>query len=287
MNTVKELDISTVYANPDQPRKEFDSEAIKSLAKSIKSQGLLQPIVVIPRKNGYMIVSGERRYRAHLMNKSTTIQAIVRNDMVSSNKQEVKIKAVIENVIRQDMTPIEEAIAYKELLQTMTLDELSEAIGLAKFRITWRIKLLSMIPEAQKLFNEGGLNKTQARLLGELPPNKQVKLLSMIRAGRCNTDAKVKAAKQLLMSTETYSQTELVTGVNSDIHSLILNSRIEKIASDLSALTIEVQRGDSSSLGAAFADTAQATLDNLVKTARLLQKELQRQEIGVISNAST
>jgi ParB family transcriptional regulator, chromosome partitioning protein len=278
MNNIKELDISRVYPNPGQPRKEFEPGAIKDLANSIKSQGLLQPIVVIPRKNGYMIVSGERRYRAHLLNKSGTIQAIVRNDMVSSTKVEVKIKAVVENVLRQDMTPIEEAKAYKELLQAMTLDELSAAIGIAKFRITWRVRLLNMTTEAQNLFNEGGLTMTQARLLGELDEAKQTRLLSMIRAGRCSTDAKLKSAKQLLMATEVYEQNGLGLEVASDQESLTLRNSINQVAFELAQLTARVQQKNTR-MSVDLAHDAQNTLDNLIKTAKMLQKELQRQEI--------
>jgi len=84
---LEELDISKVYPNPNQPRKSFEHDSLKELAASIVSQGLLQPITVIPRKNGYMIVSGERRYRAHLLNNLPTIKAIVRTDMISSTKQ--------------------------------------------------------------------------------------------------------------------------------------------------------------------------------------------------------
>ena len=272
---VSELDIDKVYPNPNQPRKQFDSESIKELANSIKSQGLLQPIVVIPRKNGYMIVSGERRYKAHLLLGAKTIQAVVRTDMVSSTKHEVKIKAVIENVIRKDMTPIEEAIAYKELLETMSLDDLAAAIGLAKFRIVWRIKLLNMIPSAQQVFNDGNLTMTQARILGELDADKQQVLLNMIRDGKCSTDAKLKAAKQHLLSPQV-SQTVLELGVVSDRKGLEVRNKLTKVAFDLSEIASDFQGVEMSS---DFIQDNQAILANLIKTAKELEKQMHSLEI--------
>jgi len=274
-NKIADLDIKKVYPNPDQPRKEFDSQSIQELASSIKSQGLLQPIVVIPRKNGYMIVSGERRYKAHLLNGALTIQAIVRADMISSTKEEVKIKAVIENVIRKDMTPIEEAIAYKELLETMSLDDLATAIGLAKFRIVWRVKLLNMIPSAQQAFNDGDLTMTQARLLGELDPNKQETLLAMIQDGKCSTDAKLKAAKQHLLSKES-TQNVLELNVTSDRDGLQLKNKLTKVSFELSEIASNFQ---DISMSPDFIQDNQAILENLIKTAKALQKKIYPLEI--------
>jgi len=274
-NKIADLDIKKVYPNPDQPRKEFDSQSIQELASSIKSQGLLQPIVVIPRKNGYMIVSGERRYKAHLLNGALTIQAIVRADMISSTKEEVKIKAVIENVIRKDMTPIEEAIAYKELLETMSLDDLATAIGLAKFRIVWRVKLLNMIPSAQQAFNDGDLTMTQSRLLGELDPNKQETLLAMIQDGKCSTDAKLKAAKQHLLSKES-TQNVLELNVTSDRDGLQLKNKLTKVSFELSEIASNFQ---DISMSPDFIQDNQAILENLIKTAKALQKKIYPLEI--------
>lgn len=110
-NGTADLYMSEVYANPDQPRKYFDPVSLAELAESIKSKGLMQPIVVTRKSDGYMIISGERRYRAHLINASITIRAIVtdRDDL------SIDEMALIENIQRDDLTDYEIAMAIVRL----------------------------------------------------------------------------------------------------------------------------------------------------------------------------
>lgn len=273
---IQDIPLNRIFPNPDQPRKAFDSEHISNLAESIKTNGLLQPIVVVPRFGKYMIVSGECRYRAHCKIGAASIQAIIRADINSAGKQAIQISAIIENVIRKDMTPMEEARAYSSLLASIPIEELARSIGVAKFRIAWRVKLLDMIPAAQNAFDNGELSMTQARTLGEMPEGLQEKLFAMIQAGRCNTDAKLKAAKAVLMS-PVMSQSSLDIQTVDDSKAIAMKRKLEAIAAELADLTVNY-KDDPSTMSGHLMSQNQATLDNMIRTAQMLQKELYSQQ---------
>ena len=122
---VEELPISSISPNPFQPRKHFDEEALHQLSQSIKEHGLLQPIVVIEKKGGYLLIAGERRLRAHKLAKIKTIKAIIAN----ANMDDVKLRelALLENIQRENLNAIELANSYAELIEVhcITHDELS------------------------------------------------------------------------------------------------------------------------------------------------------------------
>ena len=165
------MDISRLFPNPNQPRKEFRTEALEELAASIRAKGVLQPLLVEPRGDGtYCIVAGERRYRAALLADLKQVPTIVR----SFSEQEKLEIALIENLQREDLTPIEEAKAYKSLMETAGLsqEDLSSRIGKNRSTIANSLRLLKLPEDMQEAVNKGELTPGHARaILSVLNPS--------------------------------------------------------------------------------------------------------------------
>lgn len=162
---VEELDINLIRRNPDQPRKAFDEEKLNELATSIKSYGIIQPISVVKRGDFYIIIAGERRYRAAQRAGLEKVPVIIR-DYDEQKCQEV---ALIENLQREDLNPIEEALAYKDLITAfgITQEEIAEKFGKARSTITNVMRLLHLPKEVQELIREGKVSIGHAKLLLE------------------------------------------------------------------------------------------------------------------------
>lgn len=158
------IKISDVNPNREQPRKDFDSEALAELADSISQHGILQPLLLRPLvSGGYRIVAGERRWRAARMAGLSEVPAIVR-DM--SDTEEM-LFALIENLQREDLTPLEEARGYKTLIETQdfTQDEVSKTIGKSRPAVTNALRLLNLPKEMQELLEDGEITAGHARAL--------------------------------------------------------------------------------------------------------------------------
>lgn len=164
---LRNLEIKTIVPNPNQPRIHFDEDSLAELAESIRVVGVLQPILVRPAKGStigsFELIAGERRWRAAQRAGLTTIPALVReSDDVSSVEQ-----ALVENLHRQDLTPLEEAAAFKQLLDdfSMTHEQIAEKVGKARSAITNSLRLLSLPPSIQQLLADGRLSGGHARAL--------------------------------------------------------------------------------------------------------------------------
>jgi ParB family chromosome partitioning protein len=185
------IDIRHVEPDPLQPRKAFDQTALNELAASIKSRGLIQPITVCPAgKHGrFIILTGERRWRAHklLAAKHRKFTKIAAN-VTTAPKRERRLAQLVENMQRADMTPLEEANAFKALVDDgMTTDQIASELGLAEFRVSWRLQLLNLAPEPRKLFEAGQLDRQQALELSRLDaPRDQTRVLRLINRGDLN-----------------------------------------------------------------------------------------------------
>ncbi|MCT4507243.1 MAG: ParB/RepB/Spo0J family partition protein [Tepidibacter sp.] len=157
------LKISEIYPNKDQPRKIFDQEKISVLSESIKNYGILQPIVVKKEEEGYMIIAGERRFRAAKMAKLKEMPAVVK-DLPIKDIMEI---ALIENLQREDLNAIEEAIAYKSLIENykVTQEEISEAVGKSRPHITNTLRLLNLDDRVIKLIEEGQITPGHGKAL--------------------------------------------------------------------------------------------------------------------------
>lgn len=174
------LDIPTaaVEPNPHQPRQHFDEEGLVELAASIAEMGVLQPILVRPMGDDrYELIAGERRWRATQRAGLATIPAIVRSTSDLSSVEQ----ALVENLHRKDLTALEEALAYQQLLEDfgLTHDELAVRVGKSRSAITNSIRLLSLPPSVQLLLSDGALSAGHARaLLGTPDRAKQEQLAS-------------------------------------------------------------------------------------------------------------
>lgn len=169
----EETPVSKIYPNPNQPRKNFDEQALRELSDSIKKHGVIMPIVVNDDHNGrYMIIAGERRYRATKLAGLSTIPVIVRN----YSEREIKEISLIENLQREDLNPIEAASAMKQLMvdYKLTQDELAEHIGKSRPAIANTLRLLSLTPDVMQLVSEGRLSAGHARTLVPLAPDDQM-----------------------------------------------------------------------------------------------------------------
>lgn len=160
---IHELSISEIVVNGDQPRKHFDEQSLASLAESVKNLGIFQPIVVRKQNNKYQIVAGERRYRAALMAGLETVPVVVKN----YNTEEMTEVALVENLQREGLDPIEEALAYQGLMNTykQTQEMIAVRLGKSRSYIANMMRLLKLSASVQKDLIEGDLTVGQARPL--------------------------------------------------------------------------------------------------------------------------
>lgn len=178
VGSIAQIPLTQIEPNPFQPRTEFEAEALAELSASIKQQGIIQPITV--RKLGYdkyQIISGERRYKASVMAGLTSIPAYIR----VANDQGMLELALVENIQRQNLNPLEIALSYKRLIDecSMTQEVLSERVGKNRTTITNFLRLLKLPPEIQTAIRNGSLTMGHARAITGV--DDYVKQLHMFR----------------------------------------------------------------------------------------------------------
>ncbi len=181
-NNSRQIPISSIITNPDQPRKNFDQEALRELAQSIKEHGIIQPIILVKRDDNYLIIAGERRYRAAKIAGLKSVPAIVRD----YTEQEIKEIALIENLQREDLNPIETAIAIKQLIDNygFTQDQVAEKIGKSRPVVANSLRLLTLEPEVLTLVEKGKLAPGIARAIISLPRDEQITLAKKASDGK-------------------------------------------------------------------------------------------------------
>ncbi len=173
---IVEIDLSELRANPYQPRKNFDEEALNELASSIKEHGVFQPIIVKKSIKGYEIIAGERRFRASKLAGMQTIPAIVKD---FSDEEMMQI-ALLENLQRENLTSIEEAKAYKSIIESMniTQDELAKKVGKSRSHVTNILGLLKLPASVQDMVLYNKLSMGHARVLSKLDNPKTIEDLA-------------------------------------------------------------------------------------------------------------
>jgi ParB family chromosome partitioning protein len=162
------LPVETIHANPRQPRKRFDHESTSALADSIRSQGLVQPVVVRPRSaGGFELIAGERRWRAAQEAGLPTVPALVRE----ADDRETLLLGLVENVAREELSAVEEARAYALLLDEfeLSLGDLAERVGKAKPTVSNRLRLLELPDDVLGLVERGELTEGHARAVLAVP----------------------------------------------------------------------------------------------------------------------
>lgn len=160
---LRQVPVDRITTNPDQPRTHFDDDSLEEMAASMKEVGVLQPIVVTGDENGYVLIAGERRWRAAKRAGLSEIPAVIRETTGNSTL----VEALVENVQRQDLTPLEEAHAYQQLLENygMTQEQVAGRVGKSRPAISNTLRLLQLPPAVQELVDSGELSAGHARAL--------------------------------------------------------------------------------------------------------------------------
>jgi ParB family chromosome partitioning protein len=196
VTAVAQIPLAKIERNPSQPRETFPDDHIERLAASIKTRGLIQPITVRPVGKRFQIVAGECRFRAHQLIGAKTIDAIV----ADIDAAEMQLRAIVENLQRRDMNPMEEARAFKTLLDTgYTLQKVVDELGLRSPAIVrQRLDLLDLGEDIQHLVATGNLSVNMAWGVALAPREHQARLLRDIASGKLRTSDSVKAAGMAL-----------------------------------------------------------------------------------------
>ena len=163
-----ELPVSDIHPNPRQPRRHFEAEAVSGLAESIREQGLIQPVVVRPRDaGGYELIAGERRWRAAREAAEETLPAVIR----AAGDRDALLLAVVENVARENLSPVEEARAYAVLLDefALSLGEVASRVGRSKPAVSNRVRLLELPQDVLGMVERGQLSEGHARAVLAVP----------------------------------------------------------------------------------------------------------------------
>ena len=205
--SIVELKINDISPNADQPRKSFDQEKLEDLASSIRENGVIQPIIVCRAQQGYKIVAGERRWRASRMAGLTVVPAIIRE----LTELQVLEHALIENIQRQDLNPLEEAYALEKLIKehSMTQEKLSTVVGRSRPAITNTLRLLNLPDEVKKLVINEELTAGHARALLALPESSsQIKAAEQIIHRELSVRDTEKLVKKLNSPPKTIKKTD-------------------------------------------------------------------------------
>lgn len=171
---VVQVPIANISPNPHQPRKQFNPEALEDLANSIREHGIIQPLILIPAEeaNHYTLIAGERRLRAAKIAELNEVPAIVR----SATEQQQLEFAIIENVQREDLNPLERARAYESLLDgfSLTHEDIAKRVGKSRVSVTNTLRLLNLPPVAQKALLDSEISEGHARALLGLPNDRSI-----------------------------------------------------------------------------------------------------------------
>ena len=243
MNTeqkVLQVAIEDIIPNRFQPRLAFDEEGLKELSESIKQHGIIQPLVLRRLGNKYEIIAGERRFKAATMAGLRQVPAII-SDIDDNKSAEI---ALVENIQRRNLTPIEEAKSYKNLLDRgyMTQEQLAEKMGVSQSSIANKLRLLNLAPEVQDALLQEKISERHARSLLVLPKEEQAQWLQKILAKRLTVrqlDLEIKKAKG-----EVNEDVPLVN-ISPDVNKIISNaSDINQKESTKEDKNMEIEQKD-------------------------------------------
>lgn len=197
------VDINKVEPNPDQPRKNFDEDRLIELSENIKQHGIMNPLIVLEKKDYYMIIGGERRWRASKMAGLKKIPVIVKKDLT---EQQVAEWALIDNIQREDLNQIDQAEAYQKLLNdyNWTQDKLAEVVSKSRTAVTNSLRLLKLDPRVRQMVIDEMVSAGHARaLLGVTDGEKQFTLAQQIYDEKMSVRDTEKLVKKLQSQKET------------------------------------------------------------------------------------
>ena len=262
-NSVIEIEIGLVEPNPNQPRKIFNEQALQELADSIAVHGVIMPIVVNKKGDKFMIIAGERRWRASRLAGKQTIPAIVKD----YSERQVKEISLIENLQREDLNPIEAANAMKQLMDEydITQEDLAERIGKSRSAVANTLRLLTLDEKVIELVSSGALSQGHARALITLPKEVQLSIASKSVAKKLS----VREVEQLVK--DYYNPPE-------EIKKAQRAKREANMSLELKDLIVRMQRGFGTKVSAIGNDKKGRiyidyyTRDDLDRIAELLEK---------------
>lgn len=218
---VSEIDIGLVFANPNQPRKAFDETALRELSDSIAKHGVIMPIIVNKSGDRYMIIAGERRFRASKLAGLSKIPVIIK----TYNERQIKEISLIENLQREDLNPIEAATAMRSLMDDygLTQEDLADRIGKSRSAIANTLRLLSLSPDVIKMVVDGSLSAGHARALISIPQYDQLKIAeTAVREGASVRDVE-KKVKDYFAPPEEKAKKKIKMELSAELKELIGN----------------------------------------------------------------
>lgn len=239
-NGFEEISITEIRANPYQPRKHFDPNSLAELSESIKTHGLLQPIVVKETLDGYVLIAGERRLRASKLAKFKTIKAII----VTVSDEQMRQHALIENIQRDELNAIDLAQAYQELIEIheLTHDQLSHTVHKSRAQITNTLRLLQLSDKARKALVEGKISAGHAKVIVALEEKEQSLMIDSIIGQKLSVRDVEHMAKSMKLPRETVmSAPRLINELNFDKLQNYLSQLGFKTSKKGSKFTIEFE----------------------------------------------
>lgn len=218
---VAQIEVSSISPNPFQPRKHFDEKALQELSGSIKEHGLLQPIVVLEKSDGYMLIAGERRLRAHKLADLPLIKAIIAD--VDIDEVRLRELALIENIQRENLNPIELANSYAELIEVHGIrhEDLSEIVHKSRSQITNTMRLLTLSDYAQRQLTEGNISQGHAKVIVGLDASKQKVIINSIVGQKLSVREAENIVKSYKNNYKEESKTQLKTTLLDNYRSAI------------------------------------------------------------------
>ncbi|EAK9857278.1 ParB/RepB/Spo0J family partition protein [Campylobacter lari] len=233
---IEEIDIDLISPNPYQPRKNFDTQALEELAGSIKEYGLIQPVVVFKKDEfDYILIAGERRFRACKLLEKEQIKAVV------LNVDDIKLRelALIENIQRENLNPIELAHSYKELLEIhdITQEKLADLIHKSRSQIANTLRLLNLNEQTQNFIIEGKISQGHAKVLVGLEKEEEKMIVDTIIGQKLN----VRDTEKLIKNFKNTNQLEKNTISNKQYQSIInLKEKIESLGLKVNAKDLKI-----------------------------------------------
>ena len=259
------MEIAKVEPNRDQPRQKFDEDALLELAESIKQFGVLQPLLVQERDDYYEIIAGERRWRAAKLAGIKKIPVIIKK----LTAQEIMEISLIENIQREDLNPIEEALAYKKLLDEFNLkqDEVAERVSKSRTAVTNSMRLLKLCDEVQQMVIDEMLTTGHARaLLGINDQEKQYELAQKIFDEKLS----VRDTEKLVKSIQNEKKTNVRKEINPKLEAIYHN--LEEQMKGILGTKVSINHKDEKKGKVEIEYYSQEELDRIIDLLRTVQK---------------
>ena len=245
-NGVRMIRLSEVEPNPDQPRKIFDTEPLVALAESISQHGVIQPVVVRPKDGMYMIVTGERRWRAARMAGLSEIPVII----IEADDKKAAELALVENIQRKDLNPVEEARGYAALIDefSYTQEEIAKKIGRSRSAVTNSLRLLDLPTKALDYLASGELSEGHAKVLLSLKDSEKIENAAETVVSK---GLSVRDTEKLVKFLSSVKEEEEIKVVHDVDHTKALERKVQSIIGHTVKI---VQNGKKSSINIGFSD---------------------------------